>query len=93
VFEERGQFLLSSSLPLTFRCLSGRPDREEKKEHRANNQRVDRTTRNRDEAKIKTARKKEIWQALDNEGMGSSTGATSTSTSTNTSTNTSTKEV
>jgi hypothetical protein len=57
----------------------------------ANNQRVDRTTRNRDEAKLRTAKKKEIWQALDNEGVGSSAGA-SASTSTSTNTSTSTKE-
>jgi hypothetical protein len=57
----------------------------------ANPQRVDRTTRNRDEAKLRTAKKKEIWQALDNEGVGSSVG-TSANTSAGTNTSTSTKE-
>jgi hypothetical protein len=57
----------------------------------ANPQRVDRTTRNRDEAKLRTAKKKEIWQALDNEGVGSSVG-TGASTSAGTNTSTSTKE-
>jgi hypothetical protein len=59
----------------------------------ANPQRVDRTTRNRDEAKLRTAKKKEIWQALDNEGTGSSASAsTNTTTSTSTGASTSTKE-
>jgi hypothetical protein len=62
----------------------------------ANPQRVDRTTRNRDEAKLRTAKKKEIWQALDNEGVGSSAGTSasaSNSTSASTGASTSTKEV
>jgi len=28
---------------------------------------VDRTTRNRDEAKLRTAKKKEVWEAIDRE--------------------------
>lgn len=30
-------------------------------------QRVDRTTRNRDEAKLRTAKKREVWEAIDKE--------------------------
>lgn len=30
-------------------------------------QRIDRTTRNRDNAKLRTAKKKEVWDALDKE--------------------------
>jgi hypothetical protein len=62
----------------------------------ANPQRVDRTTRNRDEAKLRTAKKKEIWQALDNEGAGSGAGSgasASANTSTSTGASASTKEV